>query len=102
MRKPQDAIDYGIDDISACFQGRFTYLMYNPVTLYLTVFYVSIIILKPFWNIFVGVPSSVTTAVHLCCGYPSYLDHEGYKKADKQLYVKLASLLDKTGINQVI
>ena len=49
-----------------------------------------------------GVPDNVTTVVHLCCGYPSYLDHEGYKKADKQLYVKLASLLDKTGINQVI
>jgi len=67
MRKPQDAIDYGIEDLAACFKG---------------------------------VPSSVTTAAHLCCGYPSYLDHEGYKKADKQLYVKLAPLLDKTGINQ--
>ena len=51
---------------------------------------------------FLGVPSNVTTVVHLCCGYPSYLDHDGYKKADKQLYVKLAGLLDKTGINQVI
>ena len=43
----------------------------------------------------------MTTVAHLCCGYPSYLDHEGYKKADKQLYVKLAPLLDQTGINQV-
>jgi len=67
MRKPQEAIDYGVQDLAACFKG---------------------------------VPSSVTTAAHLCCGYPSYLDHEGYKKADKQLYIKLAPLLDKTGINQ--
>ena len=52
-------------------------------------------------HILIGVPSDVTTVAHLCCGYPSYLDHEGYKKADKQLYVKLAPLLDQTGINQV-
>ena len=51
---------------------------------------------------FIGVPSDVTTITHLCCGYPSYLDHDGYKKADKELYVKLGKQLDDTGINQVI
>ena len=50
----------------------------------------------------IGVPSDVTTITHLCCGYPSYLDHDGYKKADKELYVKLGKQLDDSGINQVI
>jgi len=67
MRKPQEAMDYGIDDLKACLKG---------------------------------VPSDVTTITHLCCGYPSYLDHDGYKKADKELYVKLGKQLDDSGINQ--
>ena len=51
---------------------------------------------------FIGVPSDITTIAHLCCGYPSYLDHDGYKKADKELYVKLGKQLDDSGIDQVI
>ena len=46
-------------------------------------------------------PEGVTSIVHLCCGYPTYLDQDGYKKADKTLYVKLSNLLENSGINQV-
>ncbi len=43
---------------------------------------------------FDGVPDEVTTVVHVCCGYPQYLDQENYLKADPQSYVKLAQALD--------
>ena len=39
--------------------------------------------------------------VHLCCGYPSYVDQDDYKKADKTLYAKLGPQLDGTGIKQI-
>ena len=45
---------------------------------------------------FDGVPDEVTTVVHICCGYPQYLDQENYMKADPQSYVKLAQALDKS------
>ena len=48
-----------------------------------------------------GVPDDVTTAVHLCCGYPSYCDQDDYVKADKSYYITLAKLLDDIGVNQV-
>ena len=50
---------------------------------------------------FEGVPNEVTTAVHLCCGYPSYCDQDDYMKADEAHYITLAKLLDETGVNQV-
>ena len=43
----------------------------------------------------------MTTAVHLCCGYPSYCDQDDYVKADKSYYITLAKLLDDIGVNQV-
>ena len=45
-----------------------------------------------------GVPEDVKTVVHLCCGYPTFLDQDDYKKADKEEYKELAPLLDKSGI----
>ena len=53
------------------------------------------------YNLILGVPDDVTTAVHLCCGYPTYCDQGDYKKADKSYYITLANLLDDIGVNQV-
>ena len=53
------------------------------------------------YNLILGVPDDVTTAVHLCCGYPSYCDQDDYVKADKSYYITLAKLLDDIGVNQV-
>ncbi len=60
-----------------------------------------LIIIISFVAFFSGLPDDVTTAVHLCCGYPEYLDQDDYKKADKNLYIELAKLLDASGLNQV-
>ncbi len=43
----------------------------------------------------------MTSIVHLCCGYPEYLDQEGYQKANKEWYSRLAEQLDETGVAQV-
>ena len=45
--------------------------------------------------------NEVTTILHLCCGYPNYLDQKDYMKADKENYVRMAKLLDNSGISQV-
>ncbi|KAJ7376929.1 hypothetical protein OS493_031525 [Desmophyllum pertusum] len=51
---------------------------------------------------FDGVTSAdVVKTVHLCCGYPNYLDEEGYKKADKDAYLRLADKLDAAGFDQI-
>lgn len=39
--------------------------------------------------------------IHLCCGYPTYLDQEDYKKADPSLYFQLAEKLDKAGFDEI-
>jgi len=49
---------------------------------------------------FEGLPDDVISAVHLCCGYPTYCDQDDYMKADKNLYKSLAPLLDNSGIKQ--
>lgn len=41
------------------------------------------------------VPVDVFTAVHACCGYPEYLDHTDYVKADRSAYTKLAPFVDQ-------
>ena len=38
-----------------------------------------------------GLPEGITSIVHLCCGYPTYVDQNDYMKADKTLYIKLVS-----------
>lgn len=43
---------------------------------------------------FHGVPDDVNRVVHMCCGYPTYLDQEGYPKADQDSYVQIARAVD--------
>ena len=38
--------------------------------------------------------SSVTRTVHICCGYPNYLDQTDYLHAPKENYLQLAPSLD--------
>lgn len=69
MRYPDQALEYGIEQLSSCFNGVSA--------------------------------SDVVKTVHLCCGYPNYLDEVGYKKADKDAYVLLADRLDQAGFDQI-
>ena len=39
--------------------------------------------------------------MHMCCGYPNFLDEEGYHKADREVYLSLAETLDDSMIQQV-
>ena len=50
---------------------------------------------------FHGVPKSVTRVVHMCCGYPQYLDDTDYKKADPDSYHQLAAAIDGAAFDQV-
>ena len=50
---------------------------------------------------FEGVPDHVMRVVHMCCGYPRYLDETGYKKADPQTYFDLAAAMDDAPIDQI-
>ena len=40
------------------------------------------------------VPQHVTTAVHMCCGYPDRLDATDYPKADPHSYIEIAKSVD--------
>ena len=50
---------------------------------------------------FHGIGDHTTAVMHMCCGYPNYLDEEGYKKADREVYFRLADALDQSIIDQV-
>ena len=50
---------------------------------------------------FHGVPNSVTRIVHMCCGYPDYLDDVDYQKADPNSYHRLASAIDSAAFDQI-
>lgn len=43
---------------------------------------------------FDGVPSGITTVMHMCCGYPNKIDDEDYQKADPGAYAQIAKSLD--------
>lgn len=43
---------------------------------------------------FHGLPEEVTRVVHMCCGYPSYLDQDDYPKAEQASYVQIAEAVD--------
>ena len=43
---------------------------------------------------FHGLPAEVNRVVHMCCGYPSYLDQTDYPKADQGSYVQIAEAVD--------
>lgn len=50
---------------------------------------------------FSGIPDDVTRAMHMCCGYPNYLDQTDYHKADPSSYFDLADALDQTSIQHI-
>lgn len=41
-----------------------------------------------------GTPDLVTTAMHMCCGYPDKLDNPDYPKADHAVYHDLVAAID--------
>jgi 5-methyltetrahydropteroyltriglutamate--homocysteine methyltransferase len=50
---------------------------------------------------FQGVPDQVTRAVHMCCGYPEYLDQENFQKADQMAYFQLADAIEASSIGAI-
>ena len=50
---------------------------------------------------FAGVGPDVTRVMHMCCGYPNYLDQADYHKADPASYVRLADALDGAALDQI-
>ena len=45
--------------------------------------------------------SNVFFSVHICCGYPNYLDQMNYNKADNNSYNMIAESLDNSYINAI-
>lgn len=50
---------------------------------------------------FDGLPDHVTRVVHMCCGYPDYLDQDGFAKANQLAYFRLADAIDASSIQAV-
>jgi len=50
---------------------------------------------------FAGCPKYVQKTMHMCCGYPGYLDQTDYQKADQTAYRKIAPALDESCIDAV-
>jgi 5-methyltetrahydropteroyltriglutamate--homocysteine methyltransferase len=50
---------------------------------------------------FQGVPDHVTRAVHICCGYPDYLDQDNFQKADRMVYFQLADAIEDSSIQAI-
>jgi len=50
---------------------------------------------------FHGLAEGMNRVVHICCGYPSFLDETDYHKADPQAYFDLAEALDAAPIDQI-
>jgi 5-methyltetrahydropteroyltriglutamate--homocysteine methyltransferase len=50
---------------------------------------------------FQGVPNHVSRAVHMCCGYPDYLDQENFQKADLTAYFQLADAIEDSSIRAI-
>lgn len=48
---------------------------------------------------FDGLPDHVTRVVHMCCGYPDRLDQEGFMKADRLAYLRLAEAVERSSID---
>lgn len=47
-------------------------------------------------------PCDVERTLHICCGYPNFLDQDDYVKADKNAYHKLAKRLDNSPAFDII
>ncbi len=50
---------------------------------------------------FENVPDDVEKLVHMCCGYPEYLDQKDYRKADPKIYTLLAPYIERSVVNTV-
>ena len=50
---------------------------------------------------FTGLPDDVERVVHMCCGYPEYLDQTDYVKAEPRVYFELAGAIDWSSITAV-
>ena len=50
---------------------------------------------------FQGVPESVSKVLHMCCGYPMYLDQHDPTKADPAAYFRLAPAVEESSIDVV-
>jgi 5-methyltetrahydropteroyltriglutamate--homocysteine methyltransferase len=50
---------------------------------------------------FQGAPDHVTRAVHMCCGYPDYLDQENFQKADRMAYLRIADAIENSSIQAI-
>ena len=50
---------------------------------------------------FKGLPDHVTRAVHMCCGYPDYLDQENFQKADHMAYFQIADAIEDSSIRAI-
>ncbi len=50
---------------------------------------------------FHGLSGRVTRAVHMCCGYPNYLDQADFQKADHHAYFTLADAIESSTIDAI-
>ncbi len=50
---------------------------------------------------FQGIPDGVTACMHMCCGYPGFIDEEDYPKADPGAYGRIAEALDRSCVAAV-
>ncbi len=50
---------------------------------------------------FQGVLETVTRVLHMCCGYPMYLDQPNPTKADPAAYARLAPAVDESSVDVV-
>ena len=48
-----------------------------------------------------GVPPTVTTTLHICCGYPDRLDNPSYPKADPETYLHLVGHVESSSLDAV-
>lgn len=52
-------------------------------------------------RVFHGIPESVTSTMHMCCGYPDKLDNLDYPKADRNAYFQIAGAVNQSSIDTV-
>eukprot|EP00811_Abedinium_folium_P029795 NODE_4721_length_1856_cov_3.386350.p1 GENE.NODE_4721_length_1856_cov_3.386350~~NODE_4721_length_1856_cov_3.386350.p1 ORF type:complete len:430 (-),score=140.17 NODE_4721_length_1856_cov_3.386350:490-1779(-) len=50
---------------------------------------------------FADCPAGVDKSVHMCCGYPGYVDQTNYLKADPNAYLRLAPALDASCVDSI-
>merc|ERR1712151_877129 len=50
---------------------------------------------------FEGCPAGVEKAMHMCCGYPGFVDQTDYMKADNDAYRQIAPALDASNVDAV-